>query len=148
MRGRTRQCFLKWFKYKILLKTILNFFRFVWFVILNQSLGVWRLLTNYFRRLHKINGYSIPDVFKLRVWIEIESAWATPSLQFPLHFDGEKVMISRHQESRNLHEWSWVEDWKKILCQKTKTNTITNIFFQSSTLGQKDYESWRLMESK
>ena len=43
---------------------------------------------------------------------------------------------------------AWVEDWKKILFQQTKTNSITHIFFQSSTLGQKDNEISRLIRTK
>ena len=43
---------------------------------------------------------------------------------------------------------AWVEDWKKILFQETKTNSISYIFFQSSTLGQIDDEISRLLRSK
>ena len=45
-------------------------------------------------------------------------------------------------------KWAWVEDWKKILCQHHHNIQVYNIFFQSSSLDQKDHEIRRLMERK
>ena len=58
-----------------------------------------------------------------------------------------KTVMPIYVFSINEHE-PWVEDWKKYCNNKHHTGSILNIFFQSSSLGQKDYEISHLIGTK
>ena len=154
MRER-RQCFLKWFCSRqswpcLDLSDLWYFEPEPWCL----AFGVcWRIIFDvvFAETCTKLMvTYSSPDVFE--VWTTglnwNRKCLSNSFTSIPITFwrgKSDDILAPR------ITQLAWmVMSWglKKILCQKTKTNTITNIFFQSSTLGQKDYESWLLMESK